>query len=350
MDFLQISIQELNDLWNVIDNNRVLFHPIIAPDGQIDRVSLRALHCKQNDCIIIVDNNILIDLIRISREGCLKDQGRTKFMASLMLWVEINRLSVSSGQALQEKAAFLDTAVLSNEFSSFQHLWSDYTPGQWQSLYRGEIDSLPITTQSISVDTDMSIYTDKPDVFYYTYASVLKIVSLMRDAKLSRFERTKEFVHWSCDNTAIGKYVLAYGILLLMGREEGIQAPKKANSSNIEEVLKGCVNQAWDLESLSSWSQLLDMKEKGILSETFIFATMDKMLKKLITAGLWGFDLLPFLQRAFSRTELQEILSITSQLQSQERKNRLNHLMDRDHLCRLAADEENKLRSMVGSN
>lgn len=112
-------------------------------------------------------------------------------------------------------------------------------------------------------------------------------------------------------------------------------------------VKDGCANQAWDLASLSSWSQLLDMKERGRLYETFLFATMDEMLKKIIVSGLWGMDMLPFLHRAFNSTELRDVLVITSQLQSEERKRRLDHLMNRDYLCELAANEESRLRVIV---
>lgn len=349
MDFLQISIEELNDLWKTIDQHRVLFHPIIAPSGQIDQIALSELHHSQDDCIIIIDNNLMVDLVKLTREGCLRDTQRMRFVASLILWVEINRLTISSGQALQEKAVSSDSEALSADYSAFKYIWEDYTPQQWLLLWRGTLSRLPVKEHKGDAKHNMSKYQDTPDTFYYAYASMLRLVILLRDTTLSRFERTKAFISWSYQNTIIGKYVLAYALLLLMGKEQGIKAPKNANSKSIDRVIDGCKNQAWDLESVSAWSQLLDMKERGVIFETFVFATEDELLKKIIMSVVEHHDMTPLLSHIFTRTEYQEVMQLVAEVNTEERLKKRDSFADTQYLLKLIEHEERELKDAFSS-
>lgn len=336
--------QDFNHLWEEINSQRVLFHPTIAPDGH---VVLEEFFSYRTELSIIVDNNILIDLISLCRNGRLKDTERMRSIASLMLWVEINRLSISSGQALQEKAAHISSTALLYDYSTFKHIWSDYSPQQWQLLRHGNIVELPIIDHGRVAEGDMSKYMEKPDAYYHAYSSVLKLVSLLRNSQYDGFQRAKAFIEWSYSNTTISKYIMAYGLLLLIGKENGVKAPKKAFSTNFTEVLKGCKNQAWDLECVNSWSQLLNMKNQGIIPEMYMFATSDEMLKQIIVAVIKSNDLMPLFQSLFSRRELSEILNLISRLQTQDRINRLDSLMNPDYLKSLALTEEENLKKII---
>ena len=140
--------RDFKHLWEEINDQRILFHTTIAPEGHL---VLEEFFSHKTELSIIVDNNILIDLIGLCRNGRLKDTKRMRDLASFMLWIEINRLSVSSGQALQEKAAHIDSVALSCDFSTFKHIWSAYSPQQWQSLRHGDIVELPIIIDRASV-------------------------------------------------------------------------------------------------------------------------------------------------------------------------------------------------------
>lgn len=339
--------RDFKHLWEEINDQRVLFHPTIAPDG---RLVLAEFFSHRTDLSIIVDNNILIDLIRLCRNGRLKDTERMRSMASFMLWVEINRLSVSSGQALQEKAAHIDSATLSYDFSTFKNIWSAYSPQQWQLLRRGDVAELPTIDHSSVIESDMSKFIEKPDAYYHAYSSVLKIVTLLRDSKYDGFQRAKAFIEWSYNNLTISKYTIAYGLLLLMGKENGVKAPKKAFSVNFADVLLGCENQAWDLESVSSWSQLLAMKDQGIIPDIYIFATRDDMLKRIIMSTIKSNDMLSLFQHLFNKKELIEILNLISRLQTQDRLNKLDSMMKSDYLHSLAFSEEENLKKIMGAS
>ncbi|MBQ7614313.1 MAG: hypothetical protein IJU77_04655 [Butyrivibrio sp.] len=188
---------------------------------------------------------------------------------------------------------------------------------------------------------------EKPDAYYHAYSSVLKIVTLLRDYKYDGFQRAKAFIEWSYNNLAIAKYTIAYGLLLLMGKENGVKAPKKAFSVNFADVLTGCKNQAWDLESVSSWSQLLTMQDQGIIPERYIFATRDDMLKRIIMSTIKNNDMMPLFQRLFNRRELIEILNLITRLKTQDRLNKLDSMMNSDYLHSLALSEEENLKKIM---
>ena len=344
MNYLEMTDQDLCNLWEDINAQRILFHPIIAPEG---RIVLKSFSLHRTELSIIADNNILIDLIKLCLNGSLEDTKRMKDIASLMLWVEINGLSISAGQALQEKAASLELSLLSKDFSIFQHIMSDYTPQQWYLLRCGHITELPTLECDSHVDKNMTIYQEKPDAYYQAYASVLRIVSLLREEKYDGFQRAKAFIEWTYNNTTIAKYIMAYGILLLTEREKGIKAPKKAFNANLPEVLNGCQNQAWDLQSVSAWSQILYMKEKESIPEMYMFATRDETLKRIIVAVIQSDDLMTFFRKIFNRKELNEIVALVSELQTQDRKRRLDSFMDREYLRELSIFEEENLKKTI---
>lgn len=346
IDNLNMTLRDYNDLWKEIDNQRVLFHPTIAPDGHIVEEEFKR---HRSELSIIIDNNILIDLISLCRNGYLNDKERMRSTASLMLWVELYKLSMTSGQAMQEKAARFDSTALLDDFSIFKRLWNDYSPQQWQLLRHGDIAELPIIDGNSVIKSDVSIYMEKPDAYYQAYASVLKIVSLLRDGNHNGFQRARSFIEWSYNNTRVSKYIIAYGLLLLMGKEEGIKVPKKAFSTNVTEVFKGCENQAWDLASISAWSQLLYMKEQGIIPDMYMFATRDMMLKRILEAVIKSNDMMPLFQSVFNRRELNEILDIISKLRTQEKNEKLDSLINPDSLRLLALSEENNLKKIISS-
>ena len=129
--------------------------------------------------------------------------------------------------------------------------------------------------------------------------------------------------------------------------ENGVKAPKKAFSVNFADVLTGCKNQAWDLESVSSWSQLLTMQDQGIIPERYIFATGDDMLKRIIMSTIKNNDMMPLFQRLFNRRELIEIHNLITRLQTQDRLNKLDSMMNSDYLHSLALSEEENLKKIM---
>lgn len=124
MDFLQMKQGDLEQIWAKINENQFIFHPSLSPYGQIDIGPFLHQRFSRKPIEIIIDNNLFIDLVKLCQRGSLTDEKRMRFIASFMLWVELNRLNVTAGVALQEKADNQDNLALSHDFSVFQALKS----------------------------------------------------------------------------------------------------------------------------------------------------------------------------------------------------------------------------------
>lgn len=343
MDYLQMKQGDLEQIWDKINENQFIFHPSLSPSGRIDIGAFLLQRFSSKPISIIIDNNLFIDLVKLCQRGSLTDKKRMRFIALFMLWVEINRLNVTAGVALQEKADNQDNFALSHDFSVFQALWEEYQPQQWYDLYMGLKDSLPILTAS--EESDMSEFMERPATYYQAYASMLHLVNLLRNKGLDGFERVKEFITWTYRNTIVSKYNIAYACLLFLNKEEGIKTPKKAYSKNLDAVLAGCRNQAWDLGNINSWNQLLDMNDKGMVPDLFCFATQDALLKRVIMCCVKSNDLYPFFEEVFNARELKEVLELIGELQ----RNRIirNDIQEVPYLQELVLHEETLLRETL---
>ena len=344
MDFLHMTDVELIGIWQDLNSFQIIFHPDYAPNGKLDQSWIAPWAHTRESCSLIVDNNIYIDLIKLCRNGQLSSVEMTRRIALLMLWVELHGFTMTAGMALQEKYFSLDNDALSDEYSIYESLWKQYTPQQWFDLYKGRITELPRLSSNAKAEHDMSAYSERFPSYYHAYASMLHLVVLLRNTELSGFDRVVDFLNWTYDNTIVSKYVTAYAILLFMEREEGIKSPKKANSNNITAILNGCKNQAWDLSSVGSWSQMLSMHEDGIIPESFLFATQDELLKKVIMCCVERNDLNQLFSRTFNAREQKELDSLF-----REKQHRVAppDAFDVDHLLDLAHREENSLIKMT---
>ena len=92
-----------------------------------------------------------------------------------------------------------------------------------------------------------------------------------------------EFLEWSYDNVTISNYIMVYVVLDLTNQDH-VSAPKNAFSKDINKVLSGCKNQAWDLTYISNLSYLYAHSQN--YSEDFLFATNDIMLKIIYINGM----------------------------------------------------------------
>lgn len=125
-----------------------------------------------------------------------------------------------------------------------------------------------------------------------------------------------DFIQWTYDNLLVSQYVMAYTILLLTNQEH-IKAPKDANANDIEQIVKGCVNQAWDITYLSNWSTLYS--NTNDYKEEFLFATNDTLLKRIFVNAHGKEGINGLLHAAFS----QKDYDILCRLIDNRQKNRV---------------------------
>lgn len=304
-DFLIIDDEDMNFIWNTIQQLQVVFHPQIAPCGKIDME--RFFEIKRNKSIVLfVDRNILSGLLNFCENGSLKDRGESQILGLLMTWSEMNDIAISVGFAIQERATQTKNQEEGlKELQKFLEIIETYPGQMWLKIAEGQVTQIPPISFSGKVDIDNMVnYSNGCDHYYMLVASMLHIVKLYRNQELRPADKVIDFLRWTYDNLLLSQYALVYAILLFTGQEY-IKAPKGANTGDINRIIRGCENQAWDICYLSSWSTFYFDSEN--VSQEFMFATNDNLLKRIFinTHGTDGVNGLLF--AVFSKKDYNKI-------------------------------------------
>ena len=304
--FLIVEDEDVNFIWSTIQEQQLMFHPTIAPDGEFDFKKFYASKAKK-PFILFIDRNILSSLLKLCEFGSLKDKRESQIVGLIMTWAEMNDISVSAGLAVKERASQLNSQEDGLiELQKFLEAYNAH-PGQlWLLMAEGRITEIePVAYSGMPARNITVAYADGGDHYDMAVASLLHVVQLYRNKNLTAAEKTKEFFQWMYDNLLVSEYLLVYAIMLFTG-QEGAKAPKHANSGDIEKVIAGCENQAWDIAYLTNWSTLYSNTDK--YAEEFLFATNDILLKRIfiIKNSPYGYNGLLF--DAFSKKEYNQIM------------------------------------------
>ncbi|NLN47949.1 MAG: hypothetical protein GX154_02400 [Clostridiales bacterium] len=305
MSFLILKDDEPQFIWDAINELQLIFHPKIAPEGVFEYRSLSAL-CHSKNVTIFLDRNLLSSFLRLCKQGSLDDEIEMRIIALLMTWVIMHQISICSGLAITENATRTDDNIYARkEVKKFQEAFDFYPSMMWLRLAQGKIDKIPPCEFSeIPYDTPIE-YHKEDDHLLMHVACMLHIVYLYRRKDLSAVDKIISFLTWNCKYLLICQYTNTY-IAMLFTNQEGIRPPKGVNSDKIEIIMKGCYNQAWDLNYLSSWSTLYwDEKEQ---EDAFMFATADLMLKKIFINTHGGGNFFDLINVVFAAKEAQRIV------------------------------------------
>lgn len=289
--FLIVDDEDVNFLWETIQDLQIVFHPYIAPDGKFDLKKFFDSKRKK-PFILFIDRNILSSLLRLCRDGSLNSKGETQIVGLIMAWAEMNDIAISAGLAVRELAAQLQCQEKGLiELQSFLEAFQKY-PGQiWLKVAEGIITEIPPIVYSNNPAKNVTVdYTDGGDHYDMAVVSLLHAVRLYRNREMKPTDKVRKFFEWTYDNVLVGEYLLVYVAMLFTG-QENIKAPKNANSNDIDKIIAGCENQAWDISYLTNWSTLYMHTEE--YNEEFLFATNDVLLKRIFINkngpdGLYG--------------------------------------------------------------
>jgi len=298
MSFLLLEDDEPQIIWDAINSSQLIFHPIYAPSGSINFSDLRTLK-SQKEVIIFLDRNLLSSLLSLTKYGDLKDNTEKRMIALLMLWSQMNQLSISAGLAIMENASKdNDSYNAKIELQNFNNIFNFYPTQIWFNLAGGIINKIPKCKFSNTPYQNSITYHEHTDHFLMNFASMLHLVNIYRNTNLNQEEKLLEFLNWNFENLLISQYINVY-LVLLFSNQSGIKAPKHANSNVYEKVVKGCMNQAWDLTYLSNWSTFYWDESKS--KEIFLFATADIMLKHIFINTHNGGNLFNLIDTVFPR-------------------------------------------------
>lgn len=343
-NFLIIDDEDMDYIWDTVQNQQIIFHPEISPDGRFDYKKYFGVK-RIKPVILFVDRNILSGLIRFCEQGSLQDKGESQLLGIIMIWAEMNDVAISAGPAVQERATQIKNQEQGLiELQKFLDAFKAYPGQMWLNVARGQITEIPPLKFSGKPAENISAeYAFGCDHYYMTVASMLHAVILFRNHEVKSVDKLIKFMKWTYDNLLVSQYVVVY-VTLLLTNQENIKAPEGANSNNICRIVKGCENQAWDITYLSNWSTLYWNTEN--YKEEFLFATNDILLKRIFvnTHGPNGID--GIFHEIFSKKDYNKICDfIEEQMQNRVKPN--FGINPHKYFESLIEEEKNKLHNLI---
>ena len=278
IDVLVFKGGEPQVIWDKINNLQLVLHPRYAPEGRVEFHGFWQL-CHEKELTLILDRNLLSSLLSLCEKGSLHNEKEMRTIALLIVWAQMNDISISAGIAVTENASkFPDSNLAETELQMLDEVFELYPSMLWLKLALGEIDEIiPCQFSRAPYDTEIA-YHKANDHLLMNLACMLHIVYLYRQTDLSAVDKVIAFLEWNCENLLISQYMNTY-ITMLFSNQEYIKPPKGANSSNFGTIWSGCYNQAWDITYLSNWSTVYWNESET--NEVFLFATADVMLKRI---------------------------------------------------------------------
>ena len=335
-DFLSFEDNELSEIIALVNDAELFFHPEYSVDGRINYKDLFKLKSKQNS--VIFDRNIVSYLIEYTTNGILRDEKNMNLIALIMLYCNANFFQISIGFALQEYFSSTNKEEkIQEELDKFLTISEDYPSMIWKRVLYSNDKHIPKVDKIKNYKRKIEDFTDKSGHQLMNECQMLVLARIYKK-NISKKEKMIEFIKWNFENTLISKYTFTYAILLYGGHKE-IKPPKNINSKDFEKVLKGCINQSWDLTYLSAWSTLYCGENKT--DSTYFFVTNDYVLK-LIFYATHSVDVL---ENLFNRKDSIEIKELIKELQ----ENRVNPNVEIDTLKKLLEKEKKELREAFAS-
>lgn len=260
-DIIIFDDESINFIWNTIQQQQIIFHPDIAPDGKI-KYNIFAETKRKKALALFIDRNILSSLLKFCEMGSLKNKAESQLIGVIMAWTIFNDMSISAGPAIQERASQLHSQEKGLfELQKFLEIFDAYPGQMWLQVAMAQRTEIPpIKFSNVSIDNVTVDYSDGGDHYDMAVASLLHAVRLYRDQTKRPVEKVQEFVQWMYDYLLVSEYLLTYIVMLFTGQEY-IKAPKNANSNDLEKIVAGCENQAWDIAYLTNWSTLYSNTE-----------------------------------------------------------------------------------------
>lgn len=344
MSFLVMEGDEVEYIWETICQMQLVFHPKYSPDGALSYNELFELkHNKQ--IIVLLDRNLLSGLLKLARDGYLKDDIEMRKIALLMTWIIMNNFSASAGLALLEYGTKINDSVEpKKELQEFNNIFDYYPSMLWLRLAEGDINSIPICSLPVDPYINEINYNKEDHHLLMHIAEMLHLVFLHKQRDLSPIEKMIKFLKWNYKNLLISESTIAY-VAMLFTNQPGIKAPKNSGSNDINKIIVGCKNQAWDLNYLSNWSCFHYTEEN--MDEIFMFATNDVLLKTIFinTYGDGGVGAL--IQTVFSRSDSKKIFELIKENQGTNRVKPDFGVDPNHYFHRLIEDETLRLKKAM---
>lgn len=347
MSFLVMDGEEYNFIWETICNLQLILHPRYSCEGKIDSKALLSLKNSKR-IIVMLDRNLLSSLLKLARDGYLKDEKEMRIIALLMTWITMNDFPASAGLALKEYATKInDLTKPKLELREFNNIFEYYPSMMWLRLAEGAIDKIPMCSLPIEPVITEIEYNEEDDHLLMHIAEMLHAVYLYRRHDLVPVEKMLDFLKWNYKYLLISESTLAY-IAMLFTNQQGIKAPKNSGSNDIEKILSGCKNQAWDLNYLSTWS-CFHYDEQN-MEDIFFFATNDIQLKMIFVNTYADGGLGNLIRTVFSKGDAQKIYDMINANQGSKRIKPDFGTNQKEYFRQLIEQEKQRIGESIGNS
>lgn len=345
MSFLVMDGEECNFIWENVCNLQLIFHPRYSKEGRFDYKTLSEIKNRKK-IFLVLDRNLLSSLLKLSRDGYLKDENEMRIIGLLMTWVFMNGFLVSPGLALKEYATRINGLIEPKlELREFNNIFDYYPSMMWLRLAEGAIDEIPVCPLDVEPFITEIEYNEEDDHLLMHIAEMLYVVYLYNRHDLSPVEKMVDFLEWNYKYLLICESTCVY-VAMLFTNQSGIKPPKNSGSNDIQKILQGCRNQAWDLNYLSSWSCFHYDEEN--MNDIFVFATNDTQLKMIFinTYAEGGVEAL--FETIFSKSDIQKIYSVINANQAGKRIKPDLGTNPKEYLHQLIDQEKQRIVKMIG--
>lgn len=283
MSFLYFEDDELDLLYQAVNNQQICFHPIYAPEGEFTVKSSFELQSDDKDITVIADKNLVSPICEIAKNGTLSDKYRLQKVALFVTWTKYLNARLTCGMGLLENdTAGLSTATGEENRLQFLHGVDNIPAIIWKDIAFGYRDAVPeVFLYRGTVTQNQNYNLEDHLLLLSNEAAITKIVELMRTPNMQPIDRFISFMNWYTDHLDIAESIMVYAAMVF-ANTQNVSPPKKAQSKSFDEVQKGIKNQAWDITYITTWSMLYYNEAQGACN---MFAT-DDITQKIIIVNV----------------------------------------------------------------
>lgn len=181
-DFLIVNDEDMNFLWETVQQQQLVFHPYIAPEGQFDYSKFFASKRKK-PFMLSIDRNILSSLIKFCENGSLKNKEESQIVGIIMAWARMNDIPITAGQSVQERSTQTGSQEEGlSELQKFFEIIEKYPGQMWLEVAEGRLTDIPPIVFSQSLAQNISVdFSSGGDHYDMAVASLLHAVQLYRN-------------------------------------------------------------------------------------------------------------------------------------------------------------------------
>ncbi len=334
MDFILLEDNELQDIFDIVSSFQIIFHPYYFKEGKFEHYK-EFLEDKNNK-VIILDRNMTSMIFDYFSKGKLNSEIDMIMILFFLLFCNINRLQYNIGLSICEYADFKENDIAINQLNkTLTYLCEIPTMVLKNKLTTGNYEFKPIDIPNRF--HRHANYKIKSDLYMNSYCSILKIAEVYL-SELSIKDKILTYLDWYYDHLQLSKYDITYAILLFTNYKT-IKAPKNIQSKNYEKIIKGCKNQAWDIQYLSS----LDNIQHNFEEEHF-FATNDNNLKLIFMAcNYFEYAWVDLIKDRMQKKDRNEIFNLLEK----KSKDRIKPDCSQGILAKLSIELEENIKEKV---